>query len=148
MYTCFGAVTPAPHDDANGYVHYFNAFTINIREDLMNNSEYLPNELRIGAQHYKVLARNREWHDYSGLYGEVDFSTHEISVATEGRTLGEILDTLLHETLHVVWFEWNLPERPREEPAVRGLATGLAAVYAQNPEYVQAIELIVAEISS
>jgi hypothetical protein len=113
----------------------------------VDNAKYLPTEIKIGAQLYKVLAKTNEWHEDTGLYGKVDFSTHEVSVATEGRTLGEILDTLLHETLHVVWFEWNIPGRPREERAVRGLGTGLAAVYAQNPDYVRAIEQIVEEIN-
>ena len=113
----------------------------------MNNNEYLPSEIKIGAQLYKVIGKSHEWHESSGLYGKVDFSTHEVSVATEGRTLGEILDTLLHETLHICWFEWNLPTRPKEERAVRGLGTGLAAVYAQNPEYVEAIAIMVSEIN-
>jgi hypothetical protein len=122
-------------------------YTFNVRRVPVNNNEYLPSEIKIGAQHYKVIGKSKEWHEETGDYGKVDFSTHEVSVATEGRTLGEILDTLLHETLHVVWFEWNIPSRPREERAVRGLGTGLAAVYAQNPEYVHAIERIVEEIN-
>ena len=113
----------------------------------MDNNEYLPSEIKIGAQLYNVIGRDNEWHEITGDYGRVDFSTHEVSVTTEGRTLGEILDTLLHETLHVCWFEWNLPTRPKEERAVRGLGTALAAVYAQNPEYVHAIERIVREIN-
>jgi hypothetical protein len=117
------------------------------RRGTVDNTKYLPSEIRIGAQLYKVIGRDNEWHEDTGDYGKVDFSTHEVSVATEGRTLGEILDTLLHETLHIIWFEWNLPTRPKEERAVRGLGTGMAAVYAQNPEYVEAIARIVEEIN-
>ena len=111
------------------------------------NAKYLPKEIKIGAQLYKVVAQSEKWHNDTSQYGSVNFTTHEVNVATEGRPLGEILDTLLHETLHVCWFEWNLPTRPKEERAVRGLGTGLAAVYAQNPEYVRAIARLVKEIN-
>ena len=113
----------------------------------MHNEEYLPDEIRIGSKRYKVVARNAEWYEQTGSYGSMDADHQTVNVTVENRSLGDILDTLLHETLHAVWEEWNIPSRPREERAVRGLGTGLAAVYAQNPEYVQSIAKLVKDIN-
>ena len=113
----------------------------------MNNSQYLPEQVRIGSKVYTIIPQTTKWHEDTEAYGSFDRERGEINIVTENVALGEILDTLLHETLHVVWAEWNLPSRPREERAVTSLGTGLAAVFAQNVEYARAVAALAEAIN-
>ena len=113
----------------------------------MDHSDLLPEILRVGSQVYKFVPRDTAWYHAEGSHGTCDFETHEINIATEDRPLSEVLDTVVHEVLHVCWKEWYLGKRPREEPAVTKLATALCAVFSQNPEYLEAITLMTGSLN-
>ena len=47
--------------------------------------------------------------------------------------------TLLHEIIHVVWSEYDLPTDPVEETCVRRLESGLSAFIMDNPDVAKAL---------
>lgn len=113
----------------------------------MDHADLLPDVLRIGAAVYKFVPRSALWYAEEGCHGTTEFDLHEINIATEDRPLSEVLDTMVHEVLHVCWKEWYLGKRPREEPAVTKMATALCAVFSQNPEYLEAISIMTGSLN-
>lgn len=98
----------------------------------------LPSEIRIGGSRWKLKLQDAAWrteHEVHGLCSPDTMTVH-ICYAT---TPSEAMNTLIHELTHVVWREWNLPERPREERAVTALGFGWAALYSQNPELLEVL---------
>lgn len=99
----------------------------------------LPSYIRVGGSKWSLVLKDAAWrveHEVHGLCSS-DTMTVSICYAT---TKSEALNTLLHELTHVVWREWNLPERPREERAVTAIGFGWAALYSQNPELLEVID--------
>lgn len=45
--------------------------------------------------------------------------------------------TILHEVIHAIWAEYDLPKEPIEETCVRRLESGLSAFIMDNPALVK-----------
>lgn len=57
-----------------------------------------------------------------------------------------LVETILHETMHAIWYEWGIKNSEQsdsafaagvttEEHAINGLANGLMAVFRDNPKF-------------
>lgn len=44
-------------------------------------------------------------------------------------------DTVMHETIHAIWWLMGLPDKAKEEDAVRQLSIGLGKVARDNPKW-------------
>lgn len=98
----------------------------------MNDAlELVQDTLYIGGSTYKIVLKDAAWREHSESAGLVDVDRMEVCVSV-GQTPSEFLNTLIHELSHVIWREWNLPGRPREERAVTAMGYGWTALYKQN----------------
>ena len=100
---------------------------------------HIPASITVGATTYKVIERDNLWRAHEGCDGQVRFDDLEIDIVTE-RPGSEVANTVTHELLHVVWREYHMPTRPREERCVTTLGFGMTAIYAQNPDLLMYLE--------
>lgn len=107
-------------------------------------SEYiLPTLIRIGYQDIKVSEVDLI-DDAQGLY-RADSSEIRIKQGMEGR---ELLNTLLHECLHGIFYCYGLKEilehdDKREEQIVNAVGNGLTEILIRNPDLVKFINKFV-----
>jgi hypothetical protein len=97
-----------------------------------------PDSLKIGHQLYKIIQKDAEWFVDAERFGHCDFKKAIIAVAVEDLNPNHIGNTLLHETLHALWREYNLPTET-EEHIVTCLANGLTQMASDNPEFLTII---------
>lgn len=57
-----------------------------------------------------------------------------IKLARSHVTATLVVGSLLHELLHAIWEDKNLPNKPHEERVVIALETGMVALLADNPK--------------
>lgn len=91
------------------------------------------NKIKIGYANYNIVDELKK-----KLDGEFDHRKKELRISPRLDSEGK-LNTLLHETLHGVWFHWGLTEaiegKNSEEITVNALANGLTQVIRDNPEF-------------
>ena len=94
-----------------------------------------PRVVKVGADKYKIrsMLKTERDKDYMGL---CCYANKTIYLNTEYKE--ELPSTLLHELLHAIISERNLPAK-REEELVVGLERGLMQVFAENPKIVDFI---------
>lgn len=90
-------------------------------------------KLRIGYRTYEIQAMDLDDRLDSGRAGWCDRATGRIAVFPE-QAPDELADTMVHEVLHAIWHERDLPEDD-EERIVRALAHGLTALLKDHPEF-------------
>lgn len=101
----------------------------------------LPEYIMVGGSRYRLALEDAAWRDREGTDGKVEFETMTIHVCIT-RSPSEFLNTLLHELSHVIWREWNLPQRPKEERCVTAFGYGWTAIYQQNPGILEAVYVL------
>lgn len=93
----------------------------------------LPSPLRIGAFDFTLefFPKGEEPDD---RVGECDTRVGALSMRVlHGMEKVRLLDTVLHEILHAIYFAHNIEGRDGEERTVTMLATAWAQVYRDNP---------------
>jgi hypothetical protein len=95
--------------------------------------------LKIGRRFYKV---KRQYLPKD--FGRVNLSRGIIRI-DDPQPPFVVADATLHEILHAIWADRQLPDRPREERAVTSLAQGLAAAFRDNPGLLTYIDKLVKE---
>lgn len=93
----------------------------------------LPNKVKIGSIPWTVEQQDKLWSAKGGVLGQCQGDAKLIEVLTEGTIPQEVARVFIHELLHAIWYEYDIGEPVDEEKAVTQLATGLAAVMADNP---------------
>jgi hypothetical protein len=98
-----------------------------------------PDYIILGASTYTFVPRNKEWMDEVGCCGRCRWPDMEVDIVTEGQSISEIVNTIIHECLHLCYREWNIKPRCGEERTVTSLGFALTALYSQNPELTAAL---------
>lgn len=98
--------------------------------------ENVPNKVKIGPFDFDI----KNWTHFDGevnqMYGrfssvsftiEIDFDRHPIKV----------VDTLLHEIMHGIYWAWGIHDGDGEERTVSNMSTGLTQVMRDNPHLLE-----------
>lgn len=98
----------------------------------------LPNKLKIGYYDYMIEHWDSNLATAAQRYGECDRLNNVIRI---NLSLPEQhhKEVLLHEIVHAIWSERNLPSSLEEE-IVSQLSVALAAVFKDNPELVRYLD--------
>lgn len=98
-----------------------------------------PNSINILGREYRVIYCEKpsdvDIYGRSSLWGQVDFWTRTIRVYDNGRTEIDLLQTLLHESLHAITTDLNITEITKdsnEEEIIDLLALALADMLTRN----------------
>jgi len=94
----------------------------------------VPTSIKIGYRNYKleewkqtVATANEAQGQFFQKEGIIGYVTTEEGVSHA--------NTVLHEVLHAIIYQWNMDlEEKVEEQVVNGLANGLTTVFVDNPE--------------
>ena len=95
-----------------------------------------PEKIRIAGQdfdidHCEILA-------HQNRYGV--FNSLEKTIKVDFEAKDQALDTLLHEILHGVYWQYNIKPEDDEERTVTTMATGLTQIFKDNPEFIDWIK--------
>lgn len=71
-------------------------------------------------------------------FGRFDEEKNAIFIRA-GMEPAMVYRTLLHEVLHAIWAEYDLPKEPIEETSVRRLESGLSGFFMDNPKLATAM---------
>jgi hypothetical protein len=90
-------------------------------------------KIKIGYSNYKIIDNDDKKLDGQFIH------TDKIITITPSLSSSDRLNTLLHETLHGVWFHWGIEEiikaKNAEEAIITSIANGLTTVIRDNPEF-------------
>jgi hypothetical protein len=100
-----------------------------------------PTRVKVGAHTYTIHYIQPKTSHVAACYCAA--KRIEVNTDLRGRFLAE---TLIHETMHAIWYEWGIRNSEMsasayavglttEECAVNGLCNGLAAVLRDNPAF-------------
>ena len=94
----------------------------------------VPEKIKVGYRDYKleewkqtVATANEAHGQFFSKEGIIGYTTDEKGVSHA--------NTILHEVLHAIIYQWNMELDDKvEEQVVNGLANGLTTVFVDNPE--------------
>ena len=94
----------------------------------------IPDKIKIGYRDYKleewkqtVATANEAHGQFFSKEGIIGYTTDEKGVSHA--------NTLIHECLHAIIYQWNMDlEEKVEESVVNGLANGLTTIFVDNPK--------------
>lgn len=95
----------------------------------------LPNKVRIAGLDYAIVPCDALQHQR--MYGVFDANAREIRIDSNHYNHHNILDTILHEILHGVYWQYNIKSEDDEERTVTAMSTGLTQVLLDNPDLVK-----------
>ena len=94
----------------------------------------IPEKIKIGYRDYKL----EEWKQTVATANEAHgqfFSKEGIIWYTTDEKGVSHANTLIHECLHAIIYQWNMElEEKIEESVVNGLANGLTTIFVDNPK--------------
>ena len=94
----------------------------------------IPEKIKIGYRDYKleewkqtVASANEAQGQFFAKEGVIGYTAEETGVSHA--------NTLIHELLHAIVYQWNMElEEKDEEKLVNGLANGLTTIFVDNPK--------------
>ena len=95
-------------------------------------------DVKIAGQVYTIQEMPKGWHGQSNSYGQCDTEKLLIHLATQIPSTRKA-ETLLHELLHAIYYEYGVNHADDEEATVHILSAGLFQVFKDNPEIVEEI---------
>ena len=96
-------------------------------------SDYiLPVSVKIGYRHYVIEHWKGRVGIQAGRFGECDTSLAIIRV-DDGWSKEKAANTLLHEIMHAIFFEYNMCDEDDEERIVCTMSNALITVMTDNP---------------
>ena len=101
----------------------------------MNLNSIIPKDIKVGPYTFQILPRGMSWFNTQGVYGNMISDQLEINVVTAFIPI-VVLDTLIHECLHAVYFTNHLEDKDDEERTVSTLATSWTGLLRDNPQFV------------
>ena len=93
----------------------------------------IPSTVKIGYKNYKL----EEWKQTVASANEAQgqfFSKEGIIGYTSDEEGVSHANTILHEIIHAVVYQWNIDVGEKEETIVNGLTNGLTTVLVDNPK--------------
>jgi len=93
----------------------------------------VPKKIKIGHYIFDVCNMTKDLRKHGEVFGVCDQTKQKIHIDVTA-TPAVLRDTLLHEIMHGVYWMFNLEDENKEEKIVSSLATGLLAVFRDNPE--------------
>ena len=96
--------------------------------------ESLPKQIRITGKLVKIKTITRSEAIEHGVWGMFIPDENLITLCNE-QSPADLLDTLLHEVLHAIYYYWNMQDTDDEERTVHTLASALQAIYVENQHF-------------
>lgn len=95
--------------------------------------DHLPASVRVGPYDIALIVEDAEWYADSECFGVFKSWLLTIQLTVDQPTPLHMLDTLIHEIMHAVWFVQGIKPRDSEERKVTALATAWTQIHRDNP---------------
>lgn len=99
----------------------------------------LPKSIRVGAHDIHVSEMSQQESQGARHFGLFAPTASKIKVATHTAPI-HVLDTMLHEVIHAIWWDRIFSNDATEENAVSAISAGMTQVLRDNPKLRKWIE--------
>lgn len=98
----------------------------------------IKNKIKIGYRNYDIKVEDKVWNKQTESFGQFLSEEGIITVSSKEDAISQA-NTLLHEILHGIVYQWGLGEEmsDKEEKIVNTLTNGLTTVFVDNPWLLQ-----------
>ena len=94
----------------------------------------IPDVIKVGYRNYKLEEWKQTVATANEAHGQFFAKEGIIGYATDEKGVSHA-NTLLHECLHAIVYQWNIDLGEKEEETlVNGLANGLTTIFVDNPK--------------
>lgn len=94
----------------------------------------LPKRIRVAAFDIELVTRSMAWSYQSNRWGEFDTAAQQINLQPEFPTGAKMVDTVLHEIGHAIYWAFGLADADQEERIVMTMATAWTQIWRDNPK--------------
>lgn len=101
------------------------------------NANSIPKTVKVGYSQFSLIPRDEIWAKKQKAVGECH-AYKSIIEYDKTQNSNELVNTLIHETLHAIAYVFDIEFRNsrEEEDVVRKMANGLQTVMGDNPEFI------------
>lgn len=101
---------------------------------MKNTYKDVPKKVLIGIHTY-TISFHKDLKSETGddMYGACYKALKQIKLSLD-YTSHKVSETLLHELLHAIWYEYNIPDKTPEEKAVHMISYGFTKMMMDNPK--------------
>jgi hypothetical protein len=93
----------------------------------------LPKKVKVAAFDIEIIPYRGHSARVGEVFGEFSCVEQSISIDTSVSEM-QILDTLIHEVMHAIYWIYSLDDSDEEERIVSVMATAWTQIYRDNPE--------------
>ena len=105
----------------------------------------IPDKIKIGYRDYKLEEWKQTVASANDAHGQFFAKEGIIGYTVEEKGVSHA-NTIIHECLHGIIYQWNMDlEEKVEELVVSGLANGLTTIFVDNPELVDYLKTKIKE---
>lgn len=104
-----------------------------------NLIDYLPQTIKVACFDYKIVKWTYQQASEKRRYGECSSYTQEIRIDETLKSY-KLLDTLIHEINHAIYWAYNIQDEDMEERIVTSFATAWTQIYRDNINLLKFIE--------
>lgn len=91
--------------------------------------------IKVGPHKYTVIQMHKDWHGETDSFGQCDTSAQTIKLSADMLCTRQV-ETVIHEILHAIYYEYSLEKCDDEEHMVSVLGQALTALFVDNPEFI------------
>lgn len=96
--------------------------------------DLMPKKIKVSAFDFDILEWDRNDAASRNRFGEFCALSGVIRIDTAISDKYKILDTLMHEIYHAIWFSYGIYDDDKEERVVSALSTAMVQVLRDNPD--------------
>ena len=105
----------------------------------------IPEKIKIGYREYKLEEWKQTVATANEAHGQFFSKEGIIGYITDEKGVSHA-NTLLHEILHAIIYQWNMDlDEKVEESVVNGLANGLTTIFVDNPNLIDYLKTKIKE---
>ncbi len=110
----------------------------------MSGKGSLPAVVRVGGMDIEIEDWNPKVANAENKWGSFNTVELRFRIDTSGSPF-RVIQTFLHEMLHMVWWNMGLRDKDKEERIISALANGLLQVLRDNPDAIAFVAAKLAE---
>lgn len=109
-------------------------------------AERLPKKLRISAYDFRLELWDSSQAQSTRKFGEFSAIEQRITIQAEYASPVTMVDTLLHEILHAIYWVHGIDDKDEEERIVNTMAVAWTQVWRDNPALLDWLTAIMVEV--
>lgn len=109
-------------------------------------ADRLPKRLRVAAYDFKIELLTHHQSTARRAFGECSINEQLISIQEEMPNLAKLVDTVLHEAGHAIYWAYGIDDADKEERIVGAMGTAWTQVWRDNPDLLDWLSAAMVEV--